>query len=96
MSFHAKVITKYKDSIPKLLFLTAGKLTRDFENVDTFVSKAHLDFQVDDKTFIFDFKSDDDKTISTKFQILDEDGNPLIGMDGIQDPMGPPINETIN
>ena len=96
MSYHAKEITKYKDSIPKLLFLTTGKLTQDFENTENFVSKAHLDFKVDDRTFVFDFRSEDNKTIATKFQILDEDGDPLVGIDGYQDPMGPPINETIN
>ena len=34
MSSHAKEITRYKDSIPKLLFLTTGKLTQDFEGAD--------------------------------------------------------------
>ena len=37
MSYHAKEITKYKDSIPKLLFLTTGKLTQDFENTENFI-----------------------------------------------------------
>ena len=96
MSYHAKEITKYKDSIPKLLFLTTGKLTQDFENAETFISKARLNFQVDYRTFVFDFASDDNKTIATKFQILDENGEPLIGVDGYEDMMGPPINETIN
>ena len=96
MSYHAKEITKYKDSIPKLLFLTAGKLTQDFENTQNFVSSANLNFKVDDRTFVFDFKSEDNKTIATKFQILDEDGDPLIDVNGHQDFMGPPINETIN
>jgi len=96
MSYHAKEITNYKDSIPKLLFLTAGKLTQDFENTQNFVSSANLNFKVDDRTFVFDFKSDDNKTIATKFQILDEDGDSLIDVNSLQDPMGPPINETIN
>jgi len=96
MSYHAKEITRYKDSIPKLLFLTAGKLTQDFENTQNFVSSANLNFKVDDRTFVFDFKSEDNKTIATKFQILDEDGDSLIDVNGHQDLMGPPINETIN
>ena len=86
----------YKDSIPKLLFLTAGKLTQDFESSDTFVTEANLTFRADDRTFVFDFSSTDNVTIATKFQILDENGEPLIGVDGYEDMMGPPINETIN
>jgi hypothetical protein len=96
MSYHAKEITRYKDSIPKLLFLTAGKLTQDFQNVDTFISEARLNFKVEDKTFVFDFSSDDNITIATKFQILNEDGESLVDVGGFQDPIGPPINETIN
>ena len=33
---------------------------------------------------------------ATKFQILDADGDSLISTNGLQDTMGPPINETIN
>ena len=96
MSSHAKEITRYKDSIPKLLFLTTGKLTQDFEGAESFVTQANLTLTADDKTFVFDFASEDNKTIATKFQILDENGEPLIGVDGYEDMMGPPINETIN
>ena len=78
MSSHAKEITRYKDSIPKLLFLTAGKLTQDFESSDTFVTEANLTFRADDRTFVFDFSSTDNVTIATKFQILDADGDQLI------------------
>ena len=96
MSSHAKEITRYKDSIPKLLFLTAGKITQDFESSDTFVTEANLTFRADDRTFVFDFSSTDNVTIATKFQILDADGDQLISTNGLADPMGPPINETIN
>ena len=96
MSFHAKEITRYKDSIPKLLFLTTGKLTQDFEGAESFVTQANLTLTADDKTFVFDFASDDNITIATKFQILDADGDSLISTNGLQDTMGPPINETIN
>ncbi len=96
MSSHAKEITRYKDSIPKLLFLTTGKLTQDFESAESFVTQANLTLRADDKTFIFDFASDDNITIATKFQILDEHGNPLISTNGLQDTMGPPLSDTIN
>ena len=45
---------------------------------------------------VFGFASEDNKTIATKFQILDADGDSLISTNGLQDTMGPPINETIN
>ena len=68
----------------------------DFEGAESFVTQANLTFTADDKTFVFDFASEDNKTIATKFQILDADGDSLISANGLQDTMGPPINETIN
>ena len=58
MSSHAKEITRYKDSIPKLLFLTTGKLTQDFEGAESFVTQANLTLTADDKTLVFDFASE--------------------------------------
>ena len=95
MSSHAKEITSLKDSIPKLLFLTTGKLTKQFEDTNAFVTRAHLEFDVDEQTFTFDFATEDNVHIKTNFEIL-KDGEVQIGVNGIHDPLGPPINDTIN
>ena len=96
MSSHAKEITGYKDNIPKLLFLAAGKIAKDFNKSNSIVSKARLEFEVEGKTFIFDFASTNEDYITTNFKVLDETGDPIIGVDNSQDIMGPPINNTIN
>ena len=95
MSSHAKEITKYKDNIPKLLFLTTGKITQQFQETDAFVKRARLEIEVEDKVFSFDFATDDDKNIVTNFDIS-LDGENMFSVEGKHDTMGPPINNTIN
>tara|TARA_S200000501_G_scaffold279381_1_gene263356 strand:+ start:1058 stop:1348 length:291 start_codon:yes stop_codon:yes gene_type:complete len=96
MSSHAKEITKFKDNIPKLLFLTTGKITKQFQETDVFVTRAKLEFEVEDKVFTFDFSTDDDKNIVTNFDISALDGENMISVEGKHDTMGPPLNNTIN
>ena len=45
-------------------FLTTGKITQQFQQTDAFVTRAKLEFEVEDKVFTFDFATDDDKNIS--------------------------------
>ena len=96
MSSHAKEITEYKDNIPKLLFLASGKIAKDFNNSESIVSRARLEFDAEGKTFIFDFTSTNKNYIATNFKVLDEDGDQILGVEPFQDKMGPPINDTIN
>jgi|TARA_B100001964_G_scaffold89747_1_gene100847 hypothetical protein len=96
MSSHAKEITGLKDNIPKLLFLTTGKMTKQFQETEAFVNRAKLEIEADNKMFRFEFSTEDDKTIKTNFQILDAEGESKIDVEGIHDGMGPPINDTIN
>ena len=95
MSSHAKELIQYKDSIPKILFMLTAKLTAQFENNESFINDAKLEFTVGEKTFVFNFHTDDEVQLNTSMKVI-QDGKELAVTDIESDPWGKPLSDYIN